>query len=156
EKDPRHLWPEMRRIIRAARPRWVIAENVRGHVSLGFDTVAAQLEDDDFTVWPFVVPASAVGAPHRRDRLWNLAHANRGDKYWRSRHEQMGRLQVEGKAQANGYTTGVQWVTEPAVGRVAHGISARMDRLRALGNAVVPQVPELIGRTIIAYEQQLA
>jgi site-specific DNA-cytosine methylase len=74
EEDPRHLWPEMHRIIRQARPRWVIAENVRGHVSLGFDAVATQLEDDGFTVWPFIVPASAVGAPHRRDRLWILAH----------------------------------------------------------------------------------
>lgn len=63
EADPRHLWPEMYRIIREIRPRWVVAENVRGHIRLGFDTVASQLEDQGFTVWPFVVPACAVGAP---------------------------------------------------------------------------------------------
>jgi site-specific DNA-cytosine methylase len=74
EEDERYLWPEMRRIIQQARPRWVICENVRGHISLGFDAVAAQLEDDGFTVWPFVIPACAVGAPHRRDRVWIVAH----------------------------------------------------------------------------------
>jgi DNA-cytosine methyltransferase len=79
EEDPRHLWPEMRRIIREARPRWIIAENVRGHVSLGFDTVAAHLEDDGFAVWPFLIPACAVGAHHKRERLWIVAHDTRSD-----------------------------------------------------------------------------
>ena len=87
DADPRHLWPEMRRIIRECRPRWVVAENVRGHVRLGFDTVAAQLEDDGFTVWPVLVPACAVGAPHKRERLWIVANAQR----FRHRGENHGR-----------------------------------------------------------------
>jgi DNA (cytosine-5)-methyltransferase 1 len=61
EADPRHLWPEMRRVIREARPRWVVCENVRGHVSLGFDTVAAQLEDGGFTVCPSTSTRPTVG-----------------------------------------------------------------------------------------------
>jgi len=51
-------------------------ENVAGHIGLGFDAVAASLEAENFTVWPFVIPASAVNAPHRRDRIWIIAHAN--------------------------------------------------------------------------------
>jgi DNA (cytosine-5)-methyltransferase 1 len=238
ENDPRHLWPEMRRIIREARPRWVVAENVRGHVRLGFDTVAAQLEDDGFTVWPFLVPACAVGAPHRRERLWILAHAVRKpserhraagimaapprscprEAQQRERdghavvhrsealaYPERGRCGGEqnratghfGDWQASGWEKGSNraeycgpdvadtssqrpsqpkqaelcgagrwcqggatsecgwWSTEPDVGRVAHGVPSRVDRLRALGNAVVPQIPELIGRTILAYEKQL-
>jgi DNA (cytosine-5)-methyltransferase 1 len=77
EADPRHLWPEMHRIIREARPRWVIAENVRGHIDIGFDAVVAQLENEGFAVWPFIVPACAVAASHRRDRLWVVAHFER-------------------------------------------------------------------------------
>jgi DNA (cytosine-5)-methyltransferase 1 len=208
EKDPRHLWPEMHRIIREARPRWVIAENVRGHISLGFDTVAAQLENEGFAVWPFVVPACAIGAPHRRDRLWILAHANAGggstrgepgrrkartDLSWGSKGPTLGhspsaglhacaqtgvhrQTESEGARDAEFERRGGivadsdsqssfrapiareecnPWATEPDVGRVAHGVPDRVDRIRSLGNAVVPQIPELLGRAIRAYEQQI-
>jgi DNA (cytosine-5)-methyltransferase 1 len=183
EKDPRHLWPEMRRIIREARPRWVIAENVRGHVSLGFDAVASQLEDDGFTVWPFLVPACAVGAPHRRDRLWIVAYASRPGRQQVSGspscHEgaNAGRqAKSDYEPKCDGQSCGTwnvahshsqsqigpaiarqechSWAIEPAVGRVAHGVSKRLDRVRSLGNAVVPQIPELFGRSIMVYEQQ--
>ncbi len=74
EEDERHLWPEMLRVIRAIRPRWVVCENVPGHINLGFDTVAAQMEAEGFAVWPFLVPACSVGAKHKRERLWIIAH----------------------------------------------------------------------------------
>lgn len=77
--DERHLWPEMYRLVREIRPRWVVAENVAGHIGLGFDEVASSLEAEGYTVWPFVIPASALDAPHRRDRLWIIAHANSAD-----------------------------------------------------------------------------
>lgn len=80
EEDERHLWPEMLRIIQGVRPRWVIAENVAGHIELGFDEVAASLESEGFTVWPFVIPACAVDAPHRRDRIWIVAHAKQSGR----------------------------------------------------------------------------
>src|SRR5271165_2151520 len=69
EDEERHLWPEMFRVIREVRPRYVVAENVPGIITRGFDTVAALLEAEGFTVWPFTVPACAVGTPHRRDGL---------------------------------------------------------------------------------------
>ena len=74
-KDDRYLWPEMFRIIRQARPRFVVAENVIGHLSLGFDKVCDDLEAENYEVWPFVIPACAKDAPHKRDRLWILANS---------------------------------------------------------------------------------
>jgi DNA-cytosine methyltransferase len=64
------LWFEMLRIISELRPRWVIAENVRGAVNLALDTVKMGMEGEGYQVWPFVLPASAFGAPHRRERLF--------------------------------------------------------------------------------------
>lgn len=64
------LWFEMLRIIETARPRFVVAENVRGAVNLALDTVRMGLEKGGYRVWPFVVPASAFGAPHKRERLF--------------------------------------------------------------------------------------
>lgn len=66
------LWFEMLRIISEARPRWVVAENVRGAVNLALDTVCSGLGDEGYEVWPFVLPASAFGAPHQRERLFVL------------------------------------------------------------------------------------
>lgn len=78
--DDRYLWPEMLRVISEFRPRWVIAENVSGLLSIQngmvFEQVCADLENEGYEVWPFVIPACAVGAPHRRDRVWIVAHAN--------------------------------------------------------------------------------
>jgi len=67
------LWFEMLRIITEARPRFVVAENVRGAVNSALDTVTSGLEDADYKVWPYVIPASAVGAPHQRERLFVIA-----------------------------------------------------------------------------------
>lgn len=64
------LWFEMLRVISELRPRWVLAENVRGAVNLALDTVKMGLEGEGYKVWPYVIPASAFGAPHRRERLF--------------------------------------------------------------------------------------
>ena len=75
--DDRYLWPEMFRIIREARPTYVVAENVRGLLSwndgLVLDTVCADLEGEGYEVCPVVLPAAGVNAPHRRDRIWIVA-----------------------------------------------------------------------------------
>lgn len=77
--DERHLFPEMLRVIREVKPRWVVAENVRGLLSIEsgrvFAEVIASLEGEGLEVVTFCVPASAVEAPHRRDRLWIVANA---------------------------------------------------------------------------------
>ena len=70
DQDDRHLWPEMLRVIQAVRPRWVIGENVAGHISMGLDTVLSDLEGEGYQARCFVIPAVAADAPHRRDRCW--------------------------------------------------------------------------------------
>jgi len=76
--DQRHLWPAMLDVIRAIRPRWVVGENVRGLVNwnegMVFEEVCADLEDSGYAVQPYLLPAGGVGAPHRRDRIWFVAH----------------------------------------------------------------------------------
>lgn len=78
KEDDRHLWPEMLRVIRASAPRWVIGENVGGLLTwnggMVLDEVCADLEREGYEVWPFVIPAVAINAPHRRDRVWIVAN----------------------------------------------------------------------------------
>lgn len=74
KEDDRHLWPEMFRLVRECRPSFVICENVVGHVTMGLDTVLSDLEGEGYTCWAFIIPACAVNAIHRRDRLWIVAH----------------------------------------------------------------------------------
>jgi len=77
--DERHLWPEMCRAIREIKPRWIVGENVLGLVNwddgLVFHEVQTDLENEGYEVQPFLLPAAAVNAPHRRDRIWFIAHA---------------------------------------------------------------------------------
>jgi DNA (cytosine-5)-methyltransferase 1 len=79
KEDARHLWPEMLRVIREVRPRWVVGENVLGLVNwsggLVFHEVQTDLEAQGYEVQPYVLPAAAVNAPHRRDRVWFVAYA---------------------------------------------------------------------------------
>lgn len=183
--DDRHLWPEMLACIRHYRPRWVIGENVAGHISMGLDDVLADLEGEGYTARAFIIPACALNAPHRRDRIWIVAHRNgivvhasRGERTHEQsgngeirrgiepvpasevvayasgagRQEQHASSQPEGPGQCSGGADSHWggWESEPAVGRVADGVPYRVDRLKALGNAVVPQIPEMLGRAIMA------
>lgn len=76
--DHRYKWPEMFRVVQLTRPQWVIAENVRGLTNwsdgMVLEQVCADLESEGYEVQPFIIPAVAVGAPHRRDRVWIIAH----------------------------------------------------------------------------------
>lgn len=76
--DDRYLWPEMLRAIREIRPRWIVGENVYGLINwsdgMVLEQVCADLENEGYEVQPFVIPACAVGAPHRRDRVWITGH----------------------------------------------------------------------------------
>ncbi len=86
--DNRYLWPEMCRVIREARPAWIIGENVAGIVNLALDTVCADLEAEGYEVEPIIIPACAVDAPHRRDRVWIMAHSEGGER---------GEVRIEGE-----------------------------------------------------------
>lgn len=281
-EDDRHIWPEIFSIIKAKRPTWTVFENVYGHVTLGLDEVLSDLEGEGYATRPFIVPAIAVDAPHRRDRVWiigrnmgNAKHdgsstakirgssqeashnstqgqkeasepqraskprhseslegspgadnvANADSVNWRplqkpqgrqeessikrqstsdsrsdvanaqsiignvrgrkkhtekgKRQGQLGRESSTGyeKELANAQSQGLEnvgrcselegkqhwrhlpkkgssgngrnvWLSEPPVGRVVNGIPGRVDRLRGLGNAIVPQIAQMIGETI--------
>jgi len=245
------LWSEFARIIGELRPRYVIVENVAAMLGRGIERVLGDLAALGFDAEWHCIPAAAVGAPHRRDRVWILAYSARnehrpGDGEIRRPRERAlasdslrggieqddaqrgaladandGRCEVDRIAQhgdeqgapgrqpdgcgtgrrgngaqsqaatwdadagnqdaawANvadscqfgpqewGWLAGMVcessihdararverngwWLTEPDVGRVAHGVPARVDRLRCLGNAIVPQVAEIIGRAIVS------
>ena len=181
EKDDRHLWPEMLRVIQECRPTWVLAENVAGHITMGLDQVLSDLEGEDYACQPFVIPACAKDASHRRDRVWIVAHANeqrlerstrpsiqrRGNGFTRNcedvahakeqrlenvwRCQQLERKQNRRRVskESSGTARNNNWLPEPDVGRVAHGVSNRVDRLRGVGNAIVPQVASEIIRAMV-------
>jgi DNA (cytosine-5)-methyltransferase 1 len=75
-EDDRHIWPFISQIIAHKRPAFCVLENVYGHVALGLDEVLADLEAQDYATRAFIVPACGVNAPHRRDRIWIIAHTN--------------------------------------------------------------------------------
>jgi len=179
------LWTEYARIIRELRPRYVVVENVPALLCRGMGRVLADLAAFGYdAIWD-CVPAAAVGAHHRRDRVFVVAYANSirihpKQKFREkckseakpSRHgqkrsvadaardnvEAQRKKKKEQKAQQPRRGCGLfrrsleqadSWPPEPDVGRVVDGVPHRVDRLRALGNAVVPQVAEVIGRVVM-------
>ena len=213
KEDDRHLWPEVDRLLAELRPTWALFENVAGHISMGLDDVLSDLEGQGYACRTFVIPACAVNAPHRRDRVWIVAHAEKfrrdGGKYNRKNHaagrvqgksgrsgradnvahaggvnaqgQQSGGADTQERAQprerppgprrdgigrgraepgvggmADGLSAGMdgpcRWPDEPDIGRVAKGVKDRAKRLKALGNAVVPQIPEMLGHAILQAE----
>ena len=274
EEDPRHLWPEYFRLVKELRPTWVIGENVSGHIKLGLDTVLEDLESEGYSTRTFSISASSVGANHKRERVWVMAHSNdardrtsgheinrdgkkiikewqeqsqfksgrqsqimensrrslrEGTEFERtnanetkegnanqferssgtsklnvadSQREGLERLSEQsstfsGKNEGSQFgnesggagnvadsdserlkeqwwpfsTTGKRkefweepqrcssreisqwWESEPDVGRVAHGIPNRVDRLKSLGNSLVPQIPFMIANCIKQIEE---
>jgi DNA (cytosine-5)-methyltransferase 1 len=204
------LWSEFARLIGELRPRYVIVENVSAVLSRGLDRVLGDLASLGYDAEWHCIPASAVGAPHRRDRIWIVAYPSIVQQYGGNANTQVGSPQIsefgncsgsdvmaytdsqcgrserpikisarreawdqssrcgsdgsdtnssglEGqwtlsgriKEELNDTSYSCWWSIEPRVGRVANGVPSRMDRLKQLGNAVVPQIPELIGRAIM-------
>ncbi|MCB1902500.1 MAG: DNA cytosine methyltransferase [Rhodocyclaceae bacterium] len=146
-EDDRHLWPEMRRVIAHARPAWVVCENVYGHITMGLDEMLHDLEGEGYAARPFVVPAAAVGADHRRDRVWVVANASSGGEQQSGARGNERRLQSE---ILQGRRNRDYFKIAPRADRVADGLPRRVDRIRGLGNAIVPQVAYEILRTIRA------
>jgi DNA (cytosine-5)-methyltransferase 1 len=152
EADNRHLWPEFARLISEIRPRWVIGENVVGHISMGLDQVLSDLEALGYTARTFVIPACAINAPHIRNRVWILADSKCERQQGQGRHIKPVNTAPDRNWEASGFVDAFQRGTLPYVCREHDGISSGVDRLRCLGNAVVPQIPEIIGRAIMEAE----
>jgi len=147
--DDRDLWPEMHRVIKAIRPRWIIAENVTGFLNLGIDQVISDLADTGYAWWAFVLPAVSLNAWHVRERVWIVAYADsqRLERQWPDSDPQGWQEQIMGTVRLR--SGNEVWDIEPDIQRVVDGLSARMDRLKAIGNAVVPQIPQLLGQSIM-------
>ncbi len=137
--DDRFLWPEMLRIISECQPAWIIGENVAGIEALALRQVVSDLEGAGYEVAPpLEIPACAVGHDHRRARFWFLAHSDVRRKHVRP---------VNAEAHL------LPRLNHDAIGMgAADGVPSRLDRrrMKALGNAVVPQISELIGNAILA------
>jgi len=144
------LWFEYARLIDEIRPRYVLIENVSALRSRGLDHVLGSLAALGYDAEWHCIPACAVGAPHRRDRVWIVAYAERpGSQGLRAEHglrENQKEMQVG---------RGGWWASEPAIQRVADGLPGRIHRLKSLGNAIVPQIAELLGYAILAHAESV-
>lgn len=163
------LWREMARIIGEVRPKQVYVENSPMLVGRGLAVVLGDLAEMGYDTRWCCVSAGDCGAPHIRDRIWLLANANgaresqparlkqncrmgaeqrsedvanpnSNEFVRRSSPVQMGRSRRAQKDENNGHSRGNEWPPESSVGRMAHGVANRVDRLKALGNGQVPRV----------------
>jgi len=158
--DERWMWPAMAAVIRLVRPRYVLLENVPALLACpGVDAwgwVLSDLADLGFDAEWSVFSACAVGAPHPRRRLFALAYPagqGRPPRWPERRGPGASRGQHEDGAEPAG---GSWWAVEPGVGRVAYGVPGRVDRCGALGDAVVPQVAEHVGRLLLDFDRRWA
>lgn len=169
QDDERWLWPEFYAAVAALRPRYVLVENVPGLLVRGLGDVLGLLAAGGYdTEWQSV-PAASVGAPHVRDRVWILAYSGSEHGGASGGSDEAGRRPhvfpegADGQAPERqehrqllalvpGIDPGVAsdwWRRQSRMDRTTHGVPAWMDRVGALGNAVVPQVAEWLGRRIL-------
>lgn len=147
EKDDRHLWPAVLEALKASGAAWFVGENVAGHITLGLDQVLSDLDSQGYAARPFVIPACALGASHRRDRVWIVANSDRNGLQGRER--EWPRFGIEALPQE------ALWrdLSAPFVCGKSDGIPNRAHRLHALGNAIVPQVAFKIFQAIAEIER---
>jgi DNA (cytosine-5)-methyltransferase 1 len=163
KKDDRYLWPEMFRVIQELKPTWVFGENVTGIINMALDTVLSDLEGCGYSCQTFIIPACAVNAPHRRDRIWIVGHSpqfgrdegetqeecegtqenvadSEGRRLPKWSSKKTVQYNVERGSLQDREDIGQWWDIEPNVGRVAHGVPARVDRLKfveVIGQAIM-------------------
>jgi DNA (cytosine-5)-methyltransferase 1 len=134
------LWGEFRRIVSVLRPRFVVMENSAELIIRGLNRIAGEMVELGYDSEWKIHAACDAGAKHIRERCYVLSYPiGFGDR-------------LEKKTICSGWEKPEHsswWDSESGVGRVADGVSSRVDRLRCLGNAVVPQVAEWIGRRIV-------
>lgn len=149
--DDRHIWPHVLKVVEAIGPAWCLFENVAGHISMGLDSVLFDLEERGYSCQPIVIPACAIGAPHRRDRVWILAHAEC--------HSIQGRAVVSKERQFQPVEEQLAGFLFAGAGpsiplartyRGGNGVPHGAHRNRACGNAVHPAIVSVIGATIMA------
>tara|TARA_R110002111_G_scaffold41099_1_gene76444 strand:+ start:200 stop:982 length:783 start_codon:yes stop_codon:yes gene_type:complete len=168
--DDRHLWPEMFRIIKECRPRWVIGENVSGFINMALDDVCLNLESEGYEVRTFVLPACSVDARHRRDRVFIVGYTREWGELQNVPNPNNQGLQgraIPCNTESEGPTaeqliagyserlSGGNWPSESGILRISHGVPNRVDRVKAVGNAVVPQLIKTIGELVLAANKEI-
>ena len=141
--DSRFLWPETIRAIQEIQPAVVVFENVPGFISLAFETVASDLEAEGYTVESFIIPACAVGAWHRRDRLWVMAYTINGSNRARGGQEKEAKG-IQSKCREAGYP----WMSSRTGQNedVSHTDGGRWDTQSLLGSECIGRENNEIGR----------
>ena len=157
------LWSELHRLIGELRPDYAIVENGSALLSGGngrwFGRVLGDLAEIGFDARWYSIQAADMGAPHRRNRVWIVADTSstRGKiRLSEERYREKGNTKKpnDSSSRTGRWEKQNYWATEPNVGRVANGIPNRVDRLKCLGNAVVPKIATLLGDTIIQHESE--
>lgn len=145
------LWWEYHRIIKEFSPKYAIIENVSALRSRGLEEVLWSLTEIGYDTEWHCIPARAVGAPHQRDRLWAIAYPQRFGPQGQGRCLKSLYPTPDEFREASGLVDAFQRNALPYVCGRHDGISSPLERLKQLGNAVVPQIPELIGRAILEH-----
>lgn len=140
------LWREYARLIGEIRPQYIIVENVAALLYRGIAEVLGDLASLGYDAEWHCISASAVGAPHRRDRVWIVAYPNNPSESVSTINAEARRMPIVIK---NGGWC--RWNGQPNDVRMADGLPYGMDRVRSLGNAVVPQIPEILGKAIMSH-----
>ena len=163
KEDERHLWPEMLRTIREVQPEWVVGENVFGLINwnggMVFDEVQADLEAAGYEVQAYVLPACAVNAPHERIRIWLVANSNSFRRSKILQKDNFKECNVSNKKWTSNNVGSLfdifieerSRIYESGIFGTDDGFPYRMDRLKSLGNAIVPQVAFQIFKAISQY-----
>jgi DNA (cytosine-5)-methyltransferase 1 len=140
KEDERHLFPEMMRVIKEIKPTWVVGENVRGLLSWNdgevFNDICDEFEKEDYEIQSFILPAAAVNAPHRRDRIFFIAFAKQNKIKKTNKKKSENNFDVE------------NWIDFPKSNPLCDKNKIeldkitfskwRMESIKAAGNAVVP------------------
>ena len=180
KKDNRFLWPQMLRIISELKPNYVIGENVPGIISLALDQVLDSLKKEGYYTESFILPACGIGAWHKRERVWIIAYRKdrfntssikEQNRYWKLIEKQIEStlnfddLDIEKENsdkiptwESAQFSDGIipsLWQSEPQINRVTTKTYQRINRIKGLGNAIVPQMAYLIFKSIIEIETQI-
>jgi DNA (cytosine-5)-methyltransferase 1 len=153
--DDRFLWPQMLRIITECKPRWIIGENVAGSVDMAIEDVCIDLGMQGYECWPVVFPAHALGAYHRRDRVWIIAYSHGG-----LLQGALSKHRKDDGEDSRTSDTVRSFFTEPQFKRwgdyrgirKADGTTNKIHRLKMLGNGQVPTCTYVIGKMIMEIE----
>lgn len=147
--DTRYLWPEMFRVIKETRSRWILIENVPGLFSIEkgvvFNEMCLNLECEGYEVWSFSIPACGINAPHKRNRAWIIAHSNSKRLEIRQNKSKNTKSKFKTLIRSRGNWSKNWAEVASRICRMDDGISKELDqnkRIKSLGNAIVPQIAE--------------